>query len=83
VSGFLDADDVDRSFAVKRVAHVIPVSVQQSLDAGLPLPEGMEPPPPAPQPSLCRRWRWAWLDAVRRTRERVGFWIAGYEPDEW
>ncbi|QTD96981.1 hypothetical protein [Streptomyces cyanogenus] len=67
---------------VKKIGHCVPVSGQQLLDAGLPLPDGMTPPPSPPRPSLYRRWRWAYLDAVRRGRERVGFWIAGYEPDD-
>ncbi|GAB2714504.1 hypothetical protein [Streptomyces bullii] len=67
---------------VKRLAVHVPVTAQQLLDAGLRLPPGMEPPPAPPQPSLYRRWRWTWLDAVRRLRERVGFWIAGYEPGD-
>lgn len=67
---------------VKLLAVHVPVTAQQLIDAGLPLPPGMEPPPEPPRPSLYRRWRWAWQDAVRRGRERVGFWIAGYEPEE-
>lgn len=69
-------------FGVKRMSVHVPVSVQQLLDAGVPLPPGVEPPLATPRPSLYRRWRWAYLGAVRRLRERVGFWIAGYEPDE-
>ncbi|PAZ15672.1 hypothetical protein CLM62_12815 [Streptomyces sp. SA15] len=82
MSEFLDAEDFDRLGAVKRVGAFVPITAQQLLDAGLPLPEGMEPPPTPPRPSLYRRWRWGFLDAVRRMRERVGFWIAGYEPDD-
>lgn len=72
----------DGPVAVKRLSAHVPVTAQQLLDAGLPLPPGMEPPPPSPRPSLYRRWRWTWLDAVQRLRERVGFWIAGWEPDD-
>ncbi|QIJ62559.1 hypothetical protein [Streptomyces sp. JB150] len=82
MSDFLGVDDFDRIGAVKRVGTYVPITAQQLLDAGLPLPPGMEPPPSPPRPSLYRRWRWAWLDGVRRWRERVGFWIAGYEPDD-
>jgi hypothetical protein len=67
---------------VKSLSVHVPVTAQQLLDAGLPLPPGMEPPPVLPRPSLYRRWRWAWLDAVRHLRERVGFWIAGYDPHD-
>lgn len=67
---------------VKRIAHVVPMSAQQLLDAGIPLPPGVERPPAPPRPPLYRRWRWAYLDAVRRLRERIGFWIAGYRPEE-
>ena len=67
---------------VKKLGAFVPVTAEQLLDAGIPLPPGMEPPAPTPRPSLYRRWRWAYLDAVRRARERVGFWIAGYEPDD-
>jgi hypothetical protein len=69
---------------VKVIAHCMPVSAQDLLDAGLPLPPGMEPPPTPPRPSRCRRLQWAARAAVQQARERVGFWIAGYEPDdEW
>ncbi|MGP4088538.1 hypothetical protein [Streptomyces sp. KR55] len=82
MSEFVDAEDFDQLVKVKRVAHVVPITAQQLLDAGLPLPPGIAPPPEPPRPSLWRRWRWAYLDAVRRMRERVGFWIAGYDPDD-
>ncbi|MHC3474688.1 hypothetical protein ACYF6T_39175 [Streptomyces sp. 7R007] len=69
---------------MKKTSVFAPISVEQLLDAGVPLPPGMEPPAPAPRPSLYRRWRWAVLDAIRRVRKRAGFWIAGYEPtDDW
>lgn len=67
---------------MKRIGVVVPVTAEQLLDAGLPLPEGMEMPPAPPQPPWHRRLRWAWRAAVSRARERVGFWIAGYEPDD-
>ena len=67
---------------VKRIAHQIPVTAEQLLDAGLPLPPGMEPPPPTPRPSLYRRLRWTLREKIGRARERVGFWIAGYTPDD-
>lgn len=67
---------------VKKIAHVAPMSAQQLLDAGIPLPPGMEVPPEPPRPPRRRRLRWACRNAVRRLRERVGFWIAGYRPEE-
>ncbi|MET9086154.1 hypothetical protein ABZX77_30485 [Streptomyces sp. NPDC004237] len=65
---------------VKRLAALVPVTAEQLLDAGLPLPAGMEPPP-APRPLSRRiRWRMARADFIATLRRRVGFWIAGYEP---
>ena len=75
-------DDTGQSITVKLIAHQIPVTAQQLLDAGLTLPPGMTPPPPTPRPSLCRRLRWAYRECVQNVRERVGFWIAGYTPDD-
>ncbi|MET7429599.1 hypothetical protein ABZT16_11455 [Streptomyces flaveolus] len=77
----MNADDTPR-LTVKRISVNIPVSAQQLLDAGLPLPPGMEPPPPVPRPSLGRRLRWALRERIFRVRESVGFWIAGYRPDD-
>lgn len=74
--------DVDRLGEVKRLTAYVPVTAQQLMDAGLPLPPGMEPPP-APKPLPWRlRWRFAVSQRVWVVRERVGFWIAGHEPDE-
>ncbi|MEV7684476.1 hypothetical protein [Streptomyces bungoensis] len=64
---------------VTKLGGFVRVTAEQLLDAGIPLPPGMELPP---RPPLYRRWRWAALDAVRRGRERVGFWIAGVDPDD-
>ena len=75
-------DDTGQSITVKRIAHQIPVTAEQLLDAGLPLPPGMTPPPPTPRPTLYRRLRWAVREKIDRARERVGFWIAGYTPDD-
>ena len=72
----------ERRIEVKRLTTCVPITAELLLDAGLPLPEGMEQHPAPRRPSLYRRWRWAYLDGVRRMRERVGFWIAGYEPDD-
>lgn len=72
----------EQRIELKRLTTCVPITAEQLLDAGLPLPEGMEPPSAPSRPSVYRRWRWAYLDAVRRLRERVGFWIAGYEPDD-
>lgn len=77
-----DQVDIPKDFEVKRLAAYVPVTAQQLMDAGLPLPPGMEPPP-APKPLPWRlRWHLAASERVRAIRERVGFWIAGYEPDE-
>ena len=75
-------DDITPPITVKRIGLHIPVTAEQLLDAGLPLPPGMKPPPPTPRPSLYRRLRWAYLERVQNVRERVGFWIAGYTPDD-
>lgn len=75
-------DGTGQPITVRRIGALIPVTAEQLLDAGLPLPPGMEPPPPAPRPSLYQRWRWAYRERVQNVRERVGFWIAGYEPDD-
>lgn len=76
-----EQDDLP-SITVKRISAHIPVTAEQFLDAGLPLPPGMEPPSPAPRWPWHRRLRWRLREAVDRTRERVGFWIAGYTPDD-
>lgn len=75
-------DDTEQPITVKRIAAYVPVSAQQILDAGLSLPPGMEPPPPVPRPSWRRRLRWVYRERVQNVRERVGFWIAGYTPDD-
>jgi hypothetical protein len=75
-------DDTGQWITVKLIAAQVPVTAEQLLDAGVPLPPGMEPPPPTPQPSLYRRLRWAYRERVQNMRERVGFWIAGYTPDD-
>lgn len=67
---------------VKRIGVHIPVTAEQLLDAGIPLPPGLEPPPPAPRPPWHRRLRWRVRETVSGARERVGFWIAGYTPDD-
>lgn len=67
---------------VKRFGVVIPMSVEQLLDAGMPLPPGMELPP-APRPLPRRvRWRMARAEFFWALRRRIGFWIADYEPDD-
>lgn len=80
-----DDDMAAHVLTVKKIAHVVPVSAEDLLDAGIPLPPGVEPPP-APEP-LSRRLRWRMARAARieALRRRVGFWIAGYEPrdDDW
>lgn len=69
---------------VKRVSTFMPVSAQDLLDAGIPLPPGMEPPPPPARLPRSVRWRMACAEFVASLRRRVGFWIAGYEPtDDW
>lgn len=67
---------------VKRIAAYVPVSTQQLLDAGLPLPSGLEPPEPLPALPRRVRWRLWFSERVWAVRRRVGFWIAGYEPDD-
>lgn len=65
-----------------KVTYLYPVSAEQLIDAG------MEPPPgyvPRPFIQLTRRqvmlMRWhSWVYDARR---RIGFWIAGWEPEEW
>lgn len=69
---------------VKKIGCVVPVSAEQLLDAGLPLPPGMEPPAPyTPKPLPWRiRWRIARAERIENLRRRIGFWIANYEPDD-
>ena len=77
--------DSPEHLQVKRVGALVPVTAEQLLDAGLPLPAGMKPPP-APDPMPWRvRWRMARADFIETLRRRVGFWIAGYQPrdDDW
>lgn len=74
--------DVPEALAVKRLTAYAPVTAEQLVDAGLPLPEGMALSPELPRPSWYRRRRRAWLRAVQTLRERLGLWIAGYDPDE-
>lgn len=77
-----ETDDTSQPITVKRITAQVPITAEQLLDAGLPLPPGMTPPPPTPRPSLYRRMRWAYRERVQAARERVGFWIAGYTPDD-
>ncbi|MET7776317.1 hypothetical protein ABZU94_10430 [Streptomyces mirabilis] len=69
---------------VKKLGVFVPVSAEQLLDAGLPLPPGMEPPPPyKPTPLPWRtRWRMARAERLYNLRRRIGYWIANYEPDD-
>jgi hypothetical protein len=67
---------------VKRLAVAVPITAEQLLDAGLPLSPGMEPPAASPPMPRHVRWRLAWAEWVWNTRTRLGFWIAGHEPDE-
>lgn len=69
---------------VKKIGAYVPVTAEQLLDAGLPLPPGMEPPPPyTPTPLSWRtRWRIACAERIEALRRRAGFWIADYEPDD-
>ena len=76
-----ETDGGEQAPTVKRLTAYVPVTAEQLLDAGLPLPDGMEPPPPTPRWSRWRRLRWSVREAVWQWRERVGFWIAGHEPD--
>ena len=41
------------------------------------LPGDFVPPP------RWKRWRYRLRAKVRTLRERTGFWIAGYTPEEW
>jgi hypothetical protein len=67
---------------VRTLTAFVPVSAEQLLDAGIPLPPGMEPPA-APEPLPRRvRWRAARAEFIDRLRSRIGFWIAGVEPDD-
>lgn len=75
-------DDTTPPITVKRLTAHVPITAEQLLDAGLPLPPGMEPPPPASRWPWHRRLRWKIRENVDRTRERVGFRIAGYTPDD-
>ena len=77
-----EPDETYPPITVKRIGAPIPITAEQLLDAGLPLPPGMEPPPPAPRWPWHRRLRWKFREAVSCTRERVGFWIAGYTPTD-
>ncbi|WP_262059677.1 hypothetical protein [Streptomyces sp. STR69] len=74
----------DQQLTAKKLGAYVPVSAEQLLDAGLPLPPGMEPPPPyTPTPLPWRtRWRIARAERIDRMRRRIGFWIANYEPDD-
>lgn len=74
--------DVPEYLEVKKIAHFVPVSAQALLDAGLPLPPGMEPPPPPKPLPRILRLRLAWAEFVWTARRRLGFWIADYSPDD-
>ncbi|MGW1498929.1 hypothetical protein ACWCQW_10215 [Streptomyces mirabilis] len=76
--------EIPEHLEVTVFAHIVPVSAEQLLDAGLPLPPGMEPPAPYKPTPLPRRtrWRMARTEFVWRLRRRIGFWIANYEPDD-
>ncbi|MGW4886916.1 hypothetical protein [Streptomyces murinus] len=78
-----DEEMVVHDFTVKKIAHVVPVSIEQLLDAGHPVtPEMAAAVRPTPKLSRRARWRMARAEAVERLRRRIGFWIAGYEPDD-
>lgn len=78
----MDGQDLPLNLTVKRISTYVPVSVEQLVDAGVPLPPGVEPPPaPARLPRLMR-WRMQLGWSLWSLRQRVGFWIAGYEPDD-
>ncbi|MET9123004.1 hypothetical protein [Streptomyces sp. NPDC004528] len=67
---------------VKMLTAMIPVSAEQLLDAGMELPHGMAPPA-APRPLPWRtRWRVARATWIWAARMRLGFWIAGQQPDD-
>lgn len=67
---------------VRVIAHVVPVSAEQLIDAGAPVPPGYIAPDVVKAP-LLRRLRWRTVAAVWAARRRVGFWIAGEAPDDW
>jgi hypothetical protein len=68
----------------KKLGAMLPVSVEQMLDAGMPVPPGLaDGLLPARKPLSRRiRWRMARAEFIETLRRRVGFWIAGYEPDD-
>lgn len=75
-------DATDLSMSARKIVHHVPVSAQQLIDAGIPLPPGMEPP----QPVVIPRWsrvRYRIREAMGNARRRVGYWIAGDSPDDW
>ncbi|MFJ8153957.1 hypothetical protein [Streptomyces sp. NPDC094468] len=76
------SEHVEVKLLVTRVPVYVPVTAEQLLDAGLPLPAGMEPPPAPPPVSRRIRWRMARADLIETMRRRVGFWIAGHTPTD-
>lgn len=67
---------------VKRLSAVIPVSAEQLVDAGMPLPPGVELAPPVKW-TLRQRIRYRVREAIWSARRHVGRRIAGASPDEW
>ncbi|MEU2924199.1 hypothetical protein ABZ636_03930 [Streptomyces sp. NPDC007251] len=68
---------------VKRITAYVPVSAEQLLDAGLPLPPGVKAPEARWRPSVLLRLKWWVSQHLWAGRRKLGFWIAGYEPDEY
>jgi hypothetical protein len=69
---------------VKKFGACVPVTAERLLDAGLPLPPGMEPPEPYVPTRLSwrTRWRLARAERLYNLRRRVGFRIANCDPDD-
>jgi hypothetical protein len=67
---------------VRRIAAYVPVTAEQLLDAGLPLPPGMEASEAQWRPSISLRVWWWVSERLWAGRRKLGFWIAGYEPDD-
>lgn len=68
----------DPEFTVHKAAGYMRISDELAMDYGL-IPD-TRPPVHIP---WHRRLRWRLNDRWYQLRHRIGFWIAGYTPEDW
>lgn len=65
----------------KKITAYIPISIEHAIDLGFPPPPGYVPPPSPPRPRGLRRLRIWWACWKYDARRKLGFWIAGHNPE--